>query len=89
MMKEFVYRIKNSKILLVATICCAIMFILDFSLAVFDIVELVLVSKNAANLSAAFLGLNIAGIVVNIVLILLIVALIVSYKFVTYSSKEK
>ncbi len=88
-MKELIYKIKSSKILLATFICCVIIFFADIALFVFDCVELILVSKNSASLSGVFLGLNIAMIVLNGLMLILIVVWQIVRKFYIIHSKEK
>ena len=72
-MVKFLYKIKNNKLLSVV-ICLGVLIILfNLFVAVFDIVQIVMLSKNSANYMSAFKPLNIVAGILNLVEIGLIV----------------
>ncbi len=68
-MKELIFKIKKSKVLLAVLICCAIIFAIDLAMFIFDITELILISGNSAMLSSAFLGFNVVVAILNFIML--------------------
>lgn len=63
-------RLLRDKLLLVLAIAVLVAFVVDFVLIIFDIVELIKVSKAATRLSTIFVGFNIFGIVLNLLVVI-------------------
>lgn len=75
-LNKFVYWLKKDKVYLALFIAFCVCFILDISVIIFDIVEIIKTSANSAALSNAFLALNIITIVLNIILVIALFAVI-------------
>lgn len=88
MAKELIFKLKKSKLLLGTFILCAIIFIIDISAIIFNIVELILVSKNSASLSSSFLAFNISIAVINVALLIVMTVLLILRKSRYYKSSK-
>lgn len=78
MIGELKYRMKNDKWFLLLVCFCSLCLLFSVAVAVFDIIQIVVVKKSAVMLSGAFLAMNIVSGALNI---LCIIAVIV-YAFV-------
>ena len=68
MFKGLIYEAKNNKAWFCILLFGFISLVFDIAVIVFDVVELILTRTNSAKLADAFLGLNIALIVVSVVI---------------------
>lgn len=80
MIKLF-YKLKNDILLLCLVITCALAFLFDIFILLFNFIQFILSIKSPALIGSGFLGLNIIAIVINTVaLIFLIVYFVLKFR---------
>lgn len=72
---EFKFRVKNNKWLLVAVVLGLVVILLNLTVLVFNIIQIVRVSKSAISLSPIFSTLNIVTVSVDALILLAFIVL--------------
>lgn len=73
-------KLKKNKLLFSLVIVCFAVALVDVFMIVFNIVQVVAMNKNAANMAGLFLPINIIAICLNAICIMLIVAYLIYRK---------
>ena len=76
-MVSFFYKIKKNKWLLAMLIIGMVFALFSLSVIAFDVIELIIVTKNAGRLSNAFFGLNIACWVIDAIYVCALIVICV------------
>jgi hypothetical protein len=80
-MIKFFYKLKSDILLMCLSITCAIAFLFDIFILLFNFIQFILSIKSPALIGSGFLGLNIIAIILNaIALIFLVVYFVLNLK---------
>ena len=89
-MVKFFYKLKNDLFLMIVSIICALVFLFDVFIVIFNLIQFIVAMNNSIKIFGGFLGLNIFTIIINVVaFILIVVYYIFSRRQVVSKNDEK
>lgn len=84
-MSNVFFKLKRDVLFLILVVSAFACACFDVAILIFDIIELVAVKSNSANLSGAFLGLNVTAIVLNVLCVAYVICYLILKKKKIYA----